>query len=92
MKLNEMKNQDYDYIIVESYRPPITAGLHGEIHIRPLPNQEPYLTTMHVECSKDLSNAYPLGTKFRVKAKITQRGGGAKFIYSHYTWEYEVLK
>lgn len=87
-----MKNQEYDFIIVESYIPAVNKGYHGAVHIRPLPNQEPYLTTMHVECSKILSEDFPLGTKFRIKAKITQREGGTKFIYSHYSWPYEVLK
>jgi hypothetical protein len=86
-----MKNQDYEFIIVESFRPIITVGLRGEIHIRPIENQEPFLFTMMVECSKDLVNDYPLGTKFRIKGKITQREGGTKFIYSHYKWPYEVL-
>jgi hypothetical protein len=87
-----MKSKQYDYIIVESFRPTITTGLHGEVHIRPLPNQDPYLTVMHVACSKVLSYDYPVGTKFRIQAKITQREDGAKFIYSHYSWPYEVLK
>jgi len=73
-----MKNQEYDFIIVESYYPSNTNGLHGPVHVRPVhvrpvPNQEPYETTMHVECSKDLSYDYPVGTQFRIKAKISQR-------------------
>ena len=87
-----MKKQQYDHIIVESYIPPINKGYHGDVHIRPLPNQDPYLTTMHVRCSKSLSNDYPLGTKFKIQAKITQRENGAFFIDSHYSWPYEVLK
>jgi hypothetical protein len=87
-----MKTNEYDLIIVESYIPRNTSGLHGPIHIRPLSNQEPFKTTMHVECSKDLSYGYPVGTKFRIRAKITQREKGTKFIYSHYSWKYEVLK
>lgn len=87
-----MKITDYDFIIVESYRPASTRNLHGEIHIRPVDNQSPYEKTMHVECSKNLSNDFPEGTKFRIKAKITQREGGTKFIYSNYKWPYEVLK
>ena len=87
-----MKKQNYELIIVESYYPNFTSGLHGPIHIRPLPNQEPFSQFMHVECSKDLSYNYPVGTQFRIKAKITQREGGAKFIYSHYSWIYDVLK
>lgn len=87
-----MKNQDYDFIIVESYYPVNTSGLHGPVHIRPMPNQEPFETTLHVECSKDLCYDYPVGTQFKIKAKITQREEGSKFIYSHYSWKYEVLK
>ena len=46
---------EYDYIIVESVLTKV-RGKHGPVHIMPLPNQEPYLDTMYVECSKTLSN------------------------------------
>lgn len=82
---------NYQYIIVESYH--ITgSGLRGPIHIRPLAGQEPFLPTMHVECSRDLSYDYPVGTRFRRKAKVTDREGGTPFIYSHYKWAYEVIE
>lgn len=87
-----MNNNDYDFIIVESYYPRNTSGLHGPVHIRPLPNQAPFETVMHVECSKELSYDHPVGTRFKIKAKITQKEGGSKFIYSHYKWPYVVLK
>lgn len=86
------KANEYDHIIVESFIPTNTKGLHGEIHIRPIYDQGTFLKILHVECSKVLSNDYPVGTRFRIKAKVTQRMGGAKFIYSHYLWPYEVLK
>ncbi|WP_345189549.1 hypothetical protein [Algibacter agarivorans] len=47
---------------------------------------------MHVRCSKELSTYYLVGTKFRIKAKITSKEGGKLFAHSHYTWSYEVLK
>jgi hypothetical protein len=83
---------NYDFIIVESFYPANNTGRHGLVHIRPIPNQEPFLTKMFVECSKDLSNNYPVGTKFRIKAKIISKEGQTKFIYSYYGWTYEVLK
>lgn len=43
-----MKESDYSIIIVESYEPKDKKGLHGPIHIRPLPNQHPFLIDMHV--------------------------------------------
>lgn len=86
--------QDYEHIIVESYKPKNTSGLHGEIHIRPIKGQEPFKVNMHVRCSKNLSeeHQYPVGTRFRIKAKITNKEGGKPFIHSHYTWSYDVLK
>ena len=68
-----MNNNDYEFVIVESYYPRNTSGLNGPVHIRPLPNQELFETVMHVECSKELSYDYPVGTQFRIKAKMTQR-------------------
>lgn len=77
---------DYQMIKVESYYES-GSGLHGLVHIRPLPGQSPFETWMRVECSKELSNtsAYPVGTKFLIKAKITNRLGGTSFIYSNHT-------
>jgi hypothetical protein len=71
--------KDYSEIIVESFIPDNTSGLHGIVHIHPLENQNPFLPNMHVECAKELSNDYPLGTKFRIQAKITSRNGGKPF-------------
>lgn len=82
---------EYDYIIVESVLTNV-RGKHGPVHIMPLPNQEPYLDTMYVQCSKTLSNDYPVGTRFRIKAKIVHPEGKASFVSTHYTWDYEVLK
>ncbi|EAZ94374.1 hypothetical protein FBBAL38_00020 [Flavobacteria bacterium BAL38] len=86
-----MKEKDYQEIIVESF---ITfeRGKHGPVHIRPLPGQEPYLETMFVQCTKTLSNDFPVGTKFKIRAKIIQPVDGRAFASSHYTWPYEVLK
>ena len=87
-----MKKDSYQLIIVESFYPMDTAGRHGLVHIRPLPNQEPFSQNMFVECSKSLSRDYPVGTKFEIEAKITDREGGTQFIYSHYKWKFKVIE
>jgi hypothetical protein len=87
-----MKIQEYDFIIIESFIPVDNTARHGIVHLRPIPGQGLFQPSMFVECSKHLSSDYPVGTKFRIKAKITQREGGTPFIYSHYLWTYEVLK
>jgi hypothetical protein len=84
------KDERYRMIIVESYRPGNTSGLHGEIHIRPVAGQG-LRTDLHVECSKDLSTKYPVGTKFRIRAKLTDREGGGEFLYSYFGWNYQIV-
>jgi len=53
----------YEYIVVESFIPESTAGLHGKVHIRPEIGQK-YDQSLHVRCSKELSENYPVSTKF----------------------------
>ena len=92
LKNDKMNKSHYDSIIVESFIPSDSSGRHGLVHIRTLPNQSPFETSMFVECAKKMSEDYPVGTKFRIKAKITSREGGTKYIYSHYSWPFEVVE
>lgn len=85
-----MKGNDYKYIIVESVQCQFD-GQHGDVHVRPLPGQEPFTPYMFVECPSSMKQDYPIGTKFRIKAKLVKRDGKASFVYTHYTWPFEVL-
>jgi len=84
-------NEPYQMVLVESYLADSTSGLHGKVRIRPRPGQG-FPTSMHVECSKDLSRKYPVGTTFRIKAKLTDREGEGEFLYSYYRWKFEVVE
>lgn len=88
-----MNHPEYSFIEAESFIPSDLSGRKGLVHIRPLPGQSPYETWMFVECSRAMTdtNRYPLGTRFRIKAKIVDYHTGATFVYSHYTWPFEVL-
>mgnify|MGYP001392278706 CR=1 FL=1 len=78
---------EYEWIWVESYKPKVKSGLHGRVHVRPIAGGR-YSTNLHVECSKTFSDTeqYPLGTKFLIKAKLTNREMGGEFLYSSYRW------
>lgn len=82
--------EPYRSVVVESYRSMATAGLHGDIHIRPIAGQD-LPVSLHVECSKNLTRDYPVGTRFRLKAKLTDREHGGEFLYSYHGWKVEVL-
>lgn len=75
----------YEWVEVESFIP----GKTGAAHIRPVAGQR-YPTDLRVECSKALSRNYPIGTRFRILAKMTDMKG-APFLYSSFQWDYEVL-
>ncbi|MDB5538779.1 MAG: hypothetical protein JWQ89_506 [Devosia sp.] len=67
-------NEPYRYIVVESYEKQATSGLHGAVHIRPVAG-ELYPTYLRVECPREMRDTrrYKLGTKFRIKVKLTDR-------------------
>ncbi len=46
---------------------------------------------MAVECSSKMRDAHPVGTIFRIEAKITDREGGPPFLYTNYAWHYSVV-
>lgn len=80
----------YDEIIVESYYEK-GSGLHGCIHIRPALGYK-YPQNLRVECSKDLTTKYKVGTKFKIRVKLTDRMGSGTFLYSSYKWQYVVIE
>lgn len=84
-------NEPYRYIEVESYLER-GSGLHGPVHIRPVAGG-PYPVDIRVECPREMrdTNRYKLGTKFRLKVKLTDKEGGSDFLYSHHSWPYTVL-
>lgn len=83
---------EYETIIVESFFPARTSGLHGPVHVRPAKYQI-FSRDLMVECSKELvdTQRYPVGTKFRLKVKLTDRLGSGEFLYSSYRWKYDVV-
>lgn len=83
--------EKYHLIEVESYLPKSTSGFHGKVHIRPVENQIRFPSSLHVQCSKELSIGFPVGTRFLIKGKLNDLNGGGKFIYSSYHWAYEVI-
>lgn len=82
------KDSPYITVTIETYE---NRGEPAAERIRARPVAGQGLpTTMKVECSARMRNAYPVGTGFRIQAKVTDREGGTKFLYTHYSWPYVV--
>ena len=86
-------DEPYRLLKVESYEVKSTSGKRGKVHIRPLPGQWAD-TSLVVECSKKLSDTkvYPVGSRFEIKAKLTDREDGGEYIYSSFRWQFNHLK
>jgi hypothetical protein len=81
---------NYHYVIVESFIPDSMAGLRGPVHIRPLEGQG-LPVGLHVECAKRLSKMYPVGTMFKIWAKLTDRDGEGAYLYSFHRWPTPII-
>lgn len=79
---------DYRYIVIETYNGTLEPST-GAPPARPLPGQG-LSTSLKVECSGSMRKLHPVGTKFLIKAKLTE-AYGTPFLYSSYRWNYEVL-
>jgi hypothetical protein len=86
-------NEVYHYVIVESFMPDETSGLHGPVHIRPAAG-EIFGQELHVRCPKETrdTSIYPLGTKFRIRAKLTDKEGSRPFLHSHHAWPFDIVR
>lgn len=85
------KDGDYKEITVETFRAESTSGKHGPIHVRPT-RGEFYPQSLAVECSKRLTKDYPVGTRFRIRVKLTDREGGGEYLYSYFGWPFDVVR
>ncbi|MBK1795094.1 hypothetical protein JHL21_11350 [Devosia sp. WQ 349] len=63
-----------------------------KVRVRPCPDGI-YPTSLHVECPREMRDTkrYPLGTRFLIRVKLTDREGSKDFLYSYHAWPYEVL-
>ena len=71
----------YREVAVESVLEPAS----GRLRIRPMPGQA-YATSMRVHCARKLADPmlYPAGTRFLIRAKLTDRDGGRPFLYAYH--------
>lgn len=69
----------YRELVVESALDPRS----GKPRIRPVSGQA-FATDMRVQCSRGLLDTarYPVGTRFLLSARITDRQGGEPFLYA----------
>ena len=88
--MNKPLSSAYHDIVVESYFNPKAKRSKDRIHIRPAPEQPLFPVDLHVECSRKIRDNYPIGTRFRITAKLSTMKGKT-YVYSSHLWSYEVM-
>lgn len=79
-----LPNEPFVTVVVESFEAPKRSGHHGTVHVRPLRGQG--FDGLEVECAREMRYSYPIGTKFKVTAKLSDKEGGARYLKAPYAW------
>ena len=82
--------ETYHWIVAESFSGDRGGGYSEKVHVRPVEG-EMFPQSLRVEGPRSMVRNYPVGTKFKVKVKLTDREGGGEFLYSHHSWKFDVL-
>lgn len=81
---------EYSSILVESFISN-ASGHRDPVQIRPASGQV-FPQHLLVECRRDLRNAFPPGTTFRLYVRRKQKLDGKPHLYCPYRWSYDVVK
>lgn len=79
--------EDYYSIVVETYRKS-GSGFHDDIHVRCVEGQR-FPSTLRVRFPRKVRFGHPIGTRFRVLGKLSDRDGSNPFIHTNHAWKYE---
>jgi hypothetical protein len=82
--------EQYQQVVIETYYQ-VKSGKSSRIHARPVEGQG-FPLSLDVECSRKMRAEHPIGTKFKVWAKLTDLNGGGEFLYTSWQWPYEVVE
>lgn len=83
-----MKNSYYKHIIIETYEPQ-NENSSSKVRAHPVAGQG-LDENLNVECSKKMRLSHPVGTRFKIKAKISDREG-TPFIYCKPQESFEIV-
>lgn len=82
-------NGAYKKYLVETFLS-VSEQSERKIRARPLAGQG-ISPNVRVECSSSMRMSHPVGTKFVIQAKVTDREGGPPFLYTSFKWPYQVV-
>lgn len=89
MMMTQKCQPGYQSVLVKSYASR-ESNHRYPVEIRPIPG-EIFAADLLVECAKEMHTQYPIGTVFRICAKLKQKADSRPHLYSSYRWAFEVI-
>jgi hypothetical protein len=86
----EITSSAYHFIIVETYTNLDAKRGKDSVRVRPISGQTLFPIHLNVECSRAIREKYPIGTQFRIKAKLSVMKGKT-YVYSSHNWPYQII-
>ena len=80
---------DHEPVEIESFEISEEPGGTG-VGLRPVHGQK-FPASLHLEGNRSLARDYPVGTRFRVQAKLMKRANGAEYLFSSWQWDVKII-
>jgi hypothetical protein len=81
----------YEIVVVETSTEGPSGGHRSPIRVLNVPD-ETFPEVMHVRFPTKVREAHPIGTRFRVYARLVDDRDGRSFLHTNHNWPIEVLK
>src|SRR5271169_3328171 len=88
--MRKNSKDQYREIVVENFVPATTSGRHRAVSTRPIPGQWAP-TKLFVEVPTGVTK-HRAGARFIIRAKIAHPKNGRRYLKSHHSWEFTVLR
>ena len=80
----------YRNVVIKTYRHTSGSSKHA-VRAHPIGGQG-LDVNMFVECSASMRESHPVGTTFRIRARLKSKENGPDFLYTYHGWPYEVVE
>lgn len=84
-----LPTEPYFDLLVETFDSGQVSGRHGTKHVRPISGQG--YDSLVVSCNREMRDLFPIGTLFKIRAKLSNKEGGAEYLKSPHSWGYSVV-
>ena len=76
-----LPDEPFFELLVETFDTGHVSGRHGTKHVRAVAGQN-VDTNLVIECNREMRESFPIGSKFLLTVKLSDRKGGGQYLKS----------